>query len=468
VIDRLLLLGATGDLAARFLFPALAELCAVGDLPETFEIVGAAREKMSDDAFRHEVAEDLSRHGSDIARSARDALLRRTRYSQIDLAADNLAPLIRALVGDSGRPFAAYLALPPHMFVTAVAALGEAGLPHGSRIVLEKPFGEDLEDAVGLNQLLSDATGSAGEQAVFRVDHVLGMATVHNLLGIRLANRVLEPIWNSSHIEQIDVRWEETLALEQRAGYYDKAGALKDVMQNHMLQILALIAMEPPASLHRDLRNRKVDALRTVCPPEPRHMVARTRRARYTAGRLAATGGASGESVPSYVDEEGVDPSRCTETFAMVGLELNSWRWAGTRFVLRAGKALRRRWKGVVVRFRPVPHTAFGSGLPTPMPNELRIGLDGPESLTLRLVGSAPGPPLQLSSLSLKTELLAVELRAYSQVLRDILNGDSTLSIRGDEAEEAWRIMTPVLRAWSDNQVPLEEYPAGSAGPRRR
>jgi glucose-6-phosphate 1-dehydrogenase len=468
VIDRLLLFGATGDLAGRFLFPALAELCAVGELPHTFEIVGAAREAMSDDAFRNVVAENLRRHGSDIARSARDALLRRIRYSHVDLASDGSASSLRPLIGDTGRALAAYLALPPQMFVTAVAALGEVGLPRGSRIVLEKPFGEDLDAAIALNQLLREVTGSAGEDAVFRVDHVLGMATVHNLLGIRLANRVLEPIWNSTHIERIDIRWEETLALENRAGYYDKAGALKDVMQNHMLQILALTAMELPSSLLRDLPGRKVDVLRTVCPPEPRKMAARTRRARYTAGRLAATGGASGDLVPNYVDEEGVDPSRCTETFAMVSLRLDSWRWGGTRFVLRAGKALHRRWKGVVVRFRPVPHLAFGNDVHAPPPNELRIGLDGPESLTLRLSGSAPGPPLQLSSLALRTKLPAVELRAYSQVLLDILNGDSTLSIRGDEAEEAWRIMTPVLRAWSTNQVPLEAYAAGSAGPRRR
>lgn len=468
MIDRLLLFGATGDLAGRFLFPALAELCAVGELPPTFEIVGAAREAMSDDAFRNVVAEDLRRHGSDIARSARDALLRCIRYSHVDLAADNLGSRMRALVGDTGRALAAYLALPPQMFHAAVAALGEVGLPRGSRIVLEKPFGEDLDAAIALNRLLREVTGGAGEDAVFRVDHVLGMATVHNLLGIRLANRVLEPIWNSTHIARIDIRWEETLALENRAGYYDKAGALKDVMQNHLLQILALIAMELPSSLVRDLPRRKVDVLRTVCPPEPRKMAARTRRARYTAGRLSATGGASGKLVPDYADEEGVDPSRCTETFAVVSLRLDSWRWGGTRFVLRAGKALHRRWKGVVVRFRPVPHLAFGNDVPAPAPNELRIGLDGPESLTLRLAGSAPGPPLQLSSLALRTKLPAVELRAYSQVLLDILNGDSTLSIRGDEAEEAWRIMTPVLHAWSTNQVPLETYAAGSAGPRRR
>jgi glucose-6-phosphate 1-dehydrogenase len=364
---------------------------------------------------------------------------------------------------------AAYLALPPHLFIPAVTALGEAGLPPGSRIVVEKPFGENLEGAVALNRLLARAAGTAGEGAIFRVDHVLGMATVHNLLGIRLANRVLEPVWNSAHIEQVEILWEETLALEDRAGYYDRTGALKDVMQNHMLQVLSLVAMEPPASLgERDLRDRKVDVLRTVHPPGPDQMADRTRRARYTRGRLAATGGAGGGEVPDYAAEEGVDRGRGTETFAEVVLGLESWRWAGTRFVLRAGKALHRRWKGVVVRFRPVPHLPFGEAAPLPARNELRIGLDGPESLSLHLTGSAPGPAAELVPLALTAQLPAAELRAYSQVLLDVLTGDSTLSIRGDEAEQAWRIMTPVLRAWAENRVPLEEYPAGSPGPPRR
>jgi len=302
---------------------------------------------------------------------------------------------------------------------------------------------------------------------VFRVDHVLGMATVHNLVGLRLANRILEPLWNSTHIEQVDILWEETLALEDRAGYYDRAGALKDVMQNHMLQVLSLVAMEPPLTLgERDLRDRKVDALRTVRTPERGDMAARTRRARYTRGRLAGTGGAADREVPDYVAERGVDPAQGTETFAEVTLTLDCWRWAGTKFVLRAGKAMSQRHKGVILHFRPVPHLPFDASIPPA--NQLRIGLDGPESLSLHLTGSQPGPPARLSSLVLEAGLPAAELRAYSQVLLDVLSGECTLSIRGDEAEEAWRIVTPVLDAWASDVVPLETYPAGSAGPARR
>jgi glucose-6-phosphate 1-dehydrogenase len=223
--------------------------------------------------------------------------------------------------------------------------------------------------------------------------------------------------------------------------------------------------MEPPVSLgERDFRDRKLDVLRSVRPLTPEDVASRTRRARYTAGRLASTGGADGRAVPDYVDEEGVDPARGTETFAEVVLEIEGWRWSGTRFVLRTGKALARRRKEAVVRFRPVPHLPFG-GDAEPAANELRIGLDGPYDFVLSLTGMASGPPSHLAPLVLDAELSAPELPAYSRVLMDVLDGEGTLSIRGDEAEEAWRVVTPVLRAWADGRVPLEEYPAGSDGP---
>ena len=472
MIDRFLLFGATGDLSGRFLLPALAELHAETALPGSFQVVGTGRERWSDDDLRRHAAAQLGEHAKDVPAAARERLLGSLRYCRVDVGEKEAAVEVRALLHDSSgeparhalRPVAAYLALPPRLFVPAVTALGEAGLPRGSRIIVEKPFGESLEGARELNRLLRNVVGDAGESAVFRVDHVLGMATVHNLLGIRLANRIVEPLWNATHIEEIEILWEETLALEDRAGYYDRAGALKDVMQNHMLQILSLVAMEPPLTLgDRDLRDRKVEALRTVRPPARSEMATRTRRARYTAGRLAGTGGAADRDVPDYAAEQGVEPDRRTETFAEVTLTLDSWRWAGTKFTLRSGKAMARRRKGVILRFRPVPHLPFDA--PIPPANELRIGLDGPESLSLHLTGSTPGPPAELTPLVLQAGLRAAELRAYSQVLLDVLRGECTLSVRGDEAEEEWRIMTPVLAAWADDLVPLEEYPAGSAGP---
>jgi glucose-6-phosphate 1-dehydrogenase len=473
MIERLLLFGATGDLAGRFLLPALAELYDEGKLPDGFRVVGAAREDQDDETFRHHAARQLEQHAAtDVSAASREALVRSLRYRKVDF---NDRTSVAKAVGEASdesvsgaraEPVVAYLALPAAVFASAVRALDGVGLPSGSRIVLEKPFGEDLESAVELNRLLARVAGVAGEQAIFRVDHALGMATVQNLLAARLANRVLEPLWNSTHIEQVDILWDETLALEGRASYYDKTGALKDVVQNHLLQILCLIAMEPPISLgERDFRERKLDVLRSVRPLTPEDAVSRTRRARYTAGRLASTGGADGRAVPDYAEEGGVDPKRNTETFAEVVLELESWRWSGTRFLLRTGKALAERRKEAVVRFRPAPHLPFGDDAADPATNELRIGLDGPYDLVLRLTGMASGPPPHLAPLTLDVELSAPELPAYSRVLMDVLGGDSTLSIRGDEAEEAWRILTPVLQAWAEGRVPLQEYPAGSAGP---
>jgi glucose-6-phosphate 1-dehydrogenase len=447
MIERLVLFGATGDLAGRYLLPALAALHAARRLPAGFEVIGTSREDLDEHAFRQTAGERLEQHAADVPAAAREAVLRSLGYRPVDVTdSESVASVV-----EPGRsPVAAYLALPPALFPAAVTALGSAGLPTGSRVALEKPFGEDLASAIALNRLLAEALGPAREQAVFRVDHVLGMATVLNLLTMRLANSVLEAVWNSDRVEQVEILWEETLALEGRAGYYDGAGALKDVVQNHMLQVLSLIAMEPPPSLQaRDLHDRKLEALRSIRPLTPVDVAERTRRARYSAGRLA-----TGEEVPAYAEEDGVEPERETETFAALALELDSPRWAGTRFLLRAGKALSRRRKMAIVRFRPAGNRA----------SELRIGVDGPDDLSLQITGGAPE---SLVPLTLSATPPGSELPAYGRVLLDVLNGGSTLSIGGDEAVEAWRVVTPVLDGWANGSVPLDEYPAGSAGPPR-
>ena len=377
--------------------------------------------------------------------AARQTLLRSLRYRAVDVAD---AASVASLFAGPASPVAAYLALPPNLFPAAVEAVGRARLPAGSRIVLEKPFGEDLDSAVSLNRLLAEVAGDAGEQAIFRADHVLGMTTAQNLLALR-QNRVLDSVWNGTHVERIEILWEETLGLEGRAGYYDGAGALKDVLQNHMLQVLSLVAMDPPGNVdERELRDRKVELLRSVRP-------LMSRRARYGAGRLSDTGGASGTSVSAYAEEDGVDPTRCTETFVELTLDLEGERWRGTPFILRGGKALSRRRKGVVIRFRSSEGKAA---------NELWIGIDGPSDVILRLAGGAFGRTVPVE---LRGEPPAAELPAYAQVLLDVIDGGSRLSVRADEAEEAWRVVTPVLEAWRANRVPLEEYPAGSDGPRR-
>ncbi len=451
MIDRLLVLGGTGDLMGRYLLPGLAALVAGGQLGENFQLVGASREDWDDGHFRSWATGWLEDQAADVDAGARAALIDSSRYQRVDLAdpAD-----VAALVA-GGRPVAVYLALPPTVAPTAVAALRSAGLAPESRVVLEKPFGEDLEGARALNRQLAELLD---ERHVFRVDHFLAMTTVQNVLGTRLANRVLEPIWNSAHIEEIEIVWDESLALEGRAGYYDHVGALKDMVQNHLLQLLCLVAMEPPISLgERDLRDRKVDVLRSIRPFEEATVATGTRRARYRAGRLRD------RDVPAYVDEEGVTPAHGTETFAEVTLELDSWRWSGTSFRLRTGKALGRDRKEVVVRFRPVPNLPFGSA-PGSAPNRLHFGLD-PEGLSLELTGSGPGPPLNLVPLTLSAAMAPPELPAYGRILLDVLRGDATLSIRADEAEEAWRVLTPVLDGWSRDLAALQEYDAGSEGP---
>lgn len=458
MIDRLVLFGATGDLAGRYLLPALAALEAAGELPAGFRLTGAAIEDWDDDSFRRHAAQRLAEHAPGIPGAAREALVRSMRYRQVDLGdAVNVA----AALGSGREPVVAYLALPPGLFAQAVTAIGRAGLPAGSRIALEKPFGENLASAVALNRLLAQVVGDEGEQAVFRVDHFLALATVQNLLGLRLANRIFDTAWNCLHIERVEIVWEETLALEGR-GYYDESGALKDLIQNHLLHVFCLVAMEPPPTLsERDLRDRKLDVLRAARPPGIDDMASRTRRARYGAGRIGE------RLVRAYADEEGVDPGRCTETFAEVVLQVAGERWAGIPFVLRTGKAMARDRHEVVVRFRPVRHLPFGEDAGDAVPNELRVCLAGPGQITLSVTGNSAGPPHRLVTLPLTGELQASELPEYARVLRDVLCGGSTLSVRGDEAEEAWRVVTPVLEAWAQGRVPLQEYAAGSDGPRR-
>jgi glucose-6-phosphate 1-dehydrogenase len=380
--------------------------------------------------------------------------VRATRYERLDLA--DPASVTACIAGEG--PVAVYLALPPAVFPIAVTALHRAGIPTDSQVVLEKPFGEDLDSATALNRLLAELVD---ERHVFRVDHFLAMTTVQNVLGTRLANRVLEPIWNSAHIDEIEVIWDESLALEGRAGYYDQVGALKDMVQNHLLQLLCLVAMEPPISLgERDLRDRKVDVLRSVRPLAEDDVATHTRRARYRAGRVGD------RDIPAYVDEDGVTPEHGTETFAEVVLKLDSWRWSGTRFRLRTGKALGRDRKEVVVHFRPVPHHPVDPRQRS-APNVLRFGLE-PEGLSLELTGTGPGAAMSLVPLTLSAEMEPPELPAYGRILLDVLSANSALSIRGDEAEEAWRVVTPLLEGWSRDAATLEEYDAGSNGPPRR
>ena len=449
MIEHLAILGATGDLTARYLLPGLAALRSAGHLGEGFQLTGVGREPWSDEEYRTWAGTQLDRHAAEFPADARRGVLSAARYRSADVT--DPASLAPAVTGDG--PIAAYLALPPAVFPGAVSALHRSGKSPGSTVVLEKPFGESLAEATELNRLLADLYP---EKSIFRVDHFLAMTTVMNLLGIRLANRVLEPIWNGAHIAHVDIVWDESLALEGRAGYYDGVGALRDMLQNHLLQLLCLVAMEPPISLDdRDLRDRKVDVLRSIRPLSEDDVVRHTRRARYTSGLV------DGVPVPAYVDEDGVDPAHRTETFAEMELRLDNWRWHETVFRLRTGKALGRNRMEVAVRFRPVPHLPRGM-LGDPQPNVLRFGLE-PEGVAVEMYGVGPRAHT-LVPLTLTAELEPAELPAYGRLLLDVFNRDPALSIRGDEAEESWRVVTPVLAAWAKDLVPLEEYRAGSDG----
>ena len=454
MIRRMVVLGAGGDLAARLLLPGLAGLLALGKLPEGFHLVGVDRAERDDDAFRAHVEQTVAEHGDEGARARAHDLAAICSYVQGD--AGDPAAITAALARGEG-PAVVYLALPPPVFPAAITAIAAAGLPEGSAIVVEKPFGQDLASARALNELLASA---APERAIHRVDHFLEKQTVQNIAGLRFANRIFEPIWNRDHIDRVVITFDESLALEGRAGYYDRAGALRDMIQNHLLQVMALVAMEPPPTLHeRDLRDRKVDVLRAIRTPTPDDIVRDTQRARYTAGT------SRGEPVPDYADEEGVDPANETETFARVILRVENWRWEGVPFVLRTGKALSDDEEHVAIHFREVPHLTFGQRHP-PKHNHLLMGLS-PDRLELSVEINGPGDFFDLEPVTLAAALAPQEVSAYGRVILDVLHGDPTLSIRGDEAEECWRIVEPILDSWRRGVPELREYPAGSLGPRR-
>jgi len=443
---RLVIFGAGGDLTARELMPALAQLHEAGQLPPGFSVLGIAR----DDWSTHRLREALERYASAVSPQSRNALLAAVEYRRADVT--DRGQVVAALQ-PLREPIIAYLALPPGVFLPTLAALAGASLPPESRVVIEKPFGEDLAAAQELNRLLHQ---SFPENAVFRIDHFLHLQMVQNVLGLRFANHIFEPLWNRDHVERVEIVWDESLTLEGRA-YYDRAGALKDMLQNHLLQLLCLVGMEAPLTLdERALRDRKLDVLRAVRHLSPEEVERDTIRARYTAGRIGE------RQVPSYVDEAGIDPARGTETFAQVTLWVDNWRWAGVPFVLRSGKALGRERREIAVHFWPVPHLAFEAN--DPPPNVLRLLLE-PDHLVFGMNLNRPGAPFPLKRIELGVDFAAQGLPAYARLLLQILEGDCTLSIRDDEAEEPWRVVTPILDTWARGRVPLREYPAGSDGP---
>jgi glucose-6-phosphate 1-dehydrogenase len=444
----LCVLGGNGDLASRLLLPALGDLL-TSQPDREVRLVGVDREDQSDDDWRERVRAAFQR--GDASGPAIDKVLAGTRYLRADVTSrDDLARVLQA--GDDR--IALYFALPPAVTARACTTLESLDLPDGLVLALEKPFGVDEASARALNAQLAKLVP---ESQVQRIDHFLGRSTVLNVLGVRFANRVLEPVWSAEHVESVLIRYDETLGLEDRAGYYDHAGALVDMIQSHLLQVLAIVAMEAPASLSEsDLRDAKSAVLRATRVWQDDPAVA-SRRARYTAGTVG------GRQLPSYVDEGGVDPSRHTETLAEVMFQVDTPRWRGVPFLLRSGKALGTHRRELVLRFRSVPDLPKGfTG--TTRPSVLRLLL-GPDRMELELNVNGPGDPFALERVTMSTDLGPGALTAYGEVLEGVLDADPTLSVRGDTAEQCWRIVQPVLDAWKRDEVPLDEYPAGSRGP---
>jgi len=449
VIETLLVLGASGDLAGRLLLPAVGQLLNSVEGPPMLTVVGAGTEVWDEATWRDRVSNAFA--SVNAAGPKIENTVATTRYLTADVT--NPGDLHRLLDACQGAP-AIYFALPPAVTAKACAALSEVPLPPGTAFVLEKPFGVDQSSAADLNAIIGRLVP---EDQIHRVDHFLGKSTVLNLLGLRFTNRLLEPLWSADHIATVDIIFDEPLGLENRARYYDGAGALVDMIQSHLLQVVALIAMDPPASLYaRDLRDRKAEALR-ACRVWAGDPAAASRRARYTAGVI------DGRSLPGYADEQGVDPARHTETLAEVVLEVDTWRWAGVPFRLRSGKALGNGRKEIVITFKPVPRLLPGlTG--AAQPTRLRISM-GPDRLALDLNINGPDDPFGIDRITLDADFNPGRLPAYGEVLDGVFRSDPTLSVRGDTAEECWRIVDPVLRAWRTGAVPLDDYPAGSAGP---
>jgi glucose-6-phosphate 1-dehydrogenase len=494
----LVIFGATGDLAKRKLLPALYNLAHEGALPERFQLVGVSRKDKQDQDYRAECEQAIrqfSRRTPD--EDVLAGLLEDLRYVPGEFDEDSAyAELERALdefERDAGEKLnrAFYLSTAPNFFPVIVQKLGDRGLARHAgaevRVIIEKPFGASLQEALALNrQVLSVFE----ENQVFRIDHYLGKETVQNMLAFRFANGMFEPLWNRNYIDSVQITAAEDIGIGTRAGYYDQAGALRDLIQNHMLQLLCHVAMEPPVSFTaEEVRNEKVKVLHAIHEPQPQEIPAIAVHAQYAAGH------SGGEDVPGYLEEEGVREGSRTETYAALRLEVDNWRWAGVPFYLRAGKRLARKITEIAITLKPVPHLAFSQdGSLGVKPNQLVLTLQPNEGVTLQLGAKIPGSRMRIRSVNMEflygTSFMSQSPEAYERLIVDAMRGDPTLFTRNDEVEAQWRICDPILRAWADPPGPgaaggaqavpatagevqaggrasgLPQYEAGSQGPR--
>ncbi|HQT63121.1 MAG TPA: glucose-6-phosphate dehydrogenase [Acidocella sp.] len=461
----LVVFGATGDLARRKLIPAMFQRDVAGQLPRDATILGVSRGPLTEAAYIQMARQAVLDHVPAAERHAADVehFIARLRYvaadADSDAGWDDLASALHAI---PNRVNVFYLATGPALFGPICERLGRFGLAHDqARVVVEKPIGKDLASA----RLVNEEVGKVfPEDRVYRIDHYLGKEAVQNLMALRFANGLFEPLWNAAHIDHVQITVAESLGVEGRAGYYDTAGALRDMVQNHILQLLCLVAMEPPAQLNADaVRDEKLKVLRALKPVHDALSTHIAVRGQYRAG--ASAGGA----VPGYLEELGADTST-TETFVALKAEIENWRWAGVPFYLRTGKRLAERVSEIVIAFRPIPHSVFSDSAGTIIANRLVIRLQPDEGVKLWLMTKDPGPGgMRLRQVPLDMSFAtAFQVRnpdAYERLVLDVVRGDQTLFMRRDEVEAAWIWIDPILKAWSDSSELPKPYTAGTWGP---
>jgi glucose-6-phosphate 1-dehydrogenase len=462
----LTIFGASGDLTQRKLFPALYALAYRHLLPEHFAVLGVARSEMSTQAFVERMRQAVEEHGRDEFREdVWDELAAGVRYLATDFSDesgwDDLARHLTELDEERGthgnRVF--YLAVPPDAFEGIVTHLGARRSTEGwTRLICEKPFGHDLESAQRLNAAIREYFT---EDEVFRIDHYLGKETVQNLLVLRFANGIFEPIWNRQFVDHVQITVAESIGIEGRASFYERAGAIRDIVQNHLLQLIAITAMEPPTDFDAEsVRNEKVKVLRAVHTPGPKHIV----RGQYGPGFI------EGKEVPGYREEEGVAPDSNTETFVAGKLYVDNWRWADTPFYFRTGKRLPKRETTIAIQFKRAPKPPFQAGVEDGLrPNVLLLHIQPDEGVSLAIGAKVPGQGMAIRTVYmdfLYGGAFRVGLpEAYERLILDCLLGDATLFMRADEVEEQWAIVDAIVAPWKRDRPDFPNYPAGSWGP---
>ncbi len=466
----LVIFGASGDLTRRLLAPAIAHLLRDGAVSPDFAIVGLARSEMSDAEFRAYL-EGGAREFTPPTQGRPGDLPPTVRYISGDFGDPGLYDRLKTALdqiegkrsGSRNRIF--YMATPPEADPTIVKFLGDKGLATPdqgwARVVVEKPFGHDLQSGKDLNEELRSVFK---ERQIYRIDHYLGKETVQNIFVLRFANGVFEPLWNNRYVDHVQIAVSETVGIGHRAGYYEGAGIVRDMFQNHLLQLLCLTAMEPPVAFEADaVRAEKVKVLQSIRPIPENAIDEWAVRGQYGPGVVG------GKKVPGYREEEKVDPASGTPTYAAVKFAIDNWRWAGVPFYVRSGKRLAERVSEIAIEFKQVPHPLFSKAVGTLNPNVLRVRIQPDEGVSLKFDAKIPGTVMQIQSVYMDfpySKLGAPIQGGYERLLLDVTHGDQTLFTRGDEVEQAWRVVSPILRAWEGQPAAdFPNYASGTWGP---